>query len=176
MSLNRTLRSKAFQAFTIQLTLLAFTNQLFAASLLLDSSAGKRGQAEYFNSNEDQRLTMKVQLVGGVTSPGVYHLPDNVTLIEALTLAGGTVSTADLGKVHVRRLESGETKTFTYNLADVMSDSKSELPKLKNHDLVLIETKDTSAQSNLVLISTIFGIITSGLLIYVTTNNLTKSK
>jgi hypothetical protein len=171
------MRRRSFRIITIQLTLLSFTSQAFAVGLLSELSGGsKRGQAEYYNTNEDQRLTMKIQLVGGVTSPGVYHFPDNVTLLEALTLAGGTVATADLGKVHVRRFESGETKTFTYNLTDVMSDAKSEVPRLKNHDLVMIETKDTSTQNNLVLLSTIFGIITSGLLIYVTTNNLTKAK
>ena len=161
-----------FYRFIASVLLFVFHVEAVAQSLDLGKSKG-RGQAEYYNSNEEKRLTNQVNLVGGVNSPGVYHFPDNTNLMEAISLAGGYLSNADLSKVYIKRNTDNGLKIYQYNLADSMQDNK-DFPAIRNMDTVLIETQDTSVTSTLTLVATLLGIVSSSLLIYVTVNNLNK--
>src|SRR4051794_33092115 len=106
------MRRTTLTVLSTYLLLFTFTSQCYATSLGLESlGALKRGQSEFFNTNLDQRLTIQIQVVGGVLAPGVYHIPDTSTLIDALSLAGGTNPNSDMSKVHVRRTEGGQFKS-----------------------------------------------------------------
>lgn len=171
------LRTNKLIPIATYLVLLTFSTQCFGVMINTDTlAAGKRSQSEYFNTNLDSRLTVKVQIVGGVGSPGVYHLPDNSTLLEALSLAGGATNNADLSKVYVRRMVGNETKSFQYDLPSLMKDTSKPLPTISNRDTILIEPQSTQASTTLAMVATIMGIISSGLLAYVTINNITKNK
>ncbi|MBI3557052.1 MAG: SLBB domain-containing protein [Deltaproteobacteria bacterium] len=171
------MRRTTFTVLSSYLLLLTFTSQCYATSLGLESLTGlKRGQSEYFNTNLDQRLTIQVQVVGGVSAPGIYHIPDTANLLDALSLAGGTNPNSDLAKVHLRRNEGGQYKTVVYDLAQVLHDTSKPLPALANHDIIMIEPQSQAVSNNLALIATIVGIISSGLLAYVTIHNIQQGK
>ena len=171
------MRRTTLTVLSTYLLLLTFTSQCYASSLGLESLGSlKRGQSEYFNTNLDQRLSIEIQVVGGVGSPGIYHIPDTSTIVDALSLAGGTSPNSDLGKVHLRRTEGGKYKTVVYDLAQVMHDDSKPLPGLMNHDIIMIEPQSAAVGNNLALIATILGIISSGLLAYVTVHNIQQGK
>lgn len=133
----------------------------------LEGASGKRGQAEFFNTNPEQRVMIKLNLVAGVGIPGIYHVPDNTNLLEAISLAGGGASNADLSEVYVRRETPDGTKTFEYNLDSVMKNPKTPFPKLENFDTIYVK-QDNSQQawmSRLTLVSLVLGILSTSALV-----------
>lgn len=171
------MRRSIIHALTAYALLASTASQCFAILINTDTLGNmKRGQAEYFNTNAEQRSTLKVHLLGGVNAPGLYKVPDNANLLEAVALAGGTAPSADLGKVHVRRTVNGELKTLDFDLANLVSDKTRAAPTLANNDVILIEHQSNQISSTLGIVATIMGIISSGLLAYVTINNLSKTK
>lgn len=150
---------------------LIFVHDAFAVDLqLLDDRKGiQRSQAEYFNTNKDQRFEVKVNMVGGVQMPGVYHLPDNTNLLEAISLAGGTVNNADLSNVYVKRPTTGGTfETFHYDLSKMVADKDQHLPPIGDHDTVLVETSNASQNwvLTLTILTTVLGIMATGYVFY----------
>ncbi len=161
---------RALRAISTLLLPLFFGYDAHAAELRL-GDFGKnveRGQAEYFNSNRDQRFEIKVNLVGGVQTPGIYHLPDTTNLIEAISLAGGTVTNADLGNVYVKHPTPSGFETHHYDLSKIISNPEMKFPQITDRDTILIETTNTS--QNLVvalsIIGSVLGILTTGYLFY----------
>jgi len=136
----------ALFSLTLLVNQLVIAPSLAADLKLMDDRKNvQRGQAEYFNMNKDQRFEVQVNLVGGVQTPGVYHFPDNTNLIEALSLAGGTVPNADLGDVRVKRqLPNGTFQTYKYDLRNIVSDEKSPFPVITNKDTVLVNTSNSN--------------------------------
>ena len=171
------MRRTTLTVLSTYLLLFTFTSQCYATSLGLESLGGlKRGQSEFFNTNLDQRLTIQIQVVGGVLSPGIYHIPDTSNLLDALSLAGGLNPNSDMGKVHLRRTEGAQAKSIDYDLTEVLRDTSKPLPALANHDIIMIEPQNQTVSYNLALIATIIGIVSSSLLAYVTVHNIQQGK
>ena len=147
-----------------------FVESAYAIDLRMieDQKRSQRGQAEYFNTNKDQRFELRVNMVAGVQMPGIYHLPDNTNLLEAISLAGGTATNADLSNVYVKRPNQGGTfDTYHYDLSKLVSNKDFKPPVIGDHDTILIETSNPSQTLiiTLSIITTALGIITTGYLI-----------
>ena len=80
-------------------------------------------------------------ILGEVARPGKYQLKSNVTLLQAISLAGGFTPFASRNKIKVLRKEYGEAqaKTFQIRYKDIISGkdaSKNIL--LKRGDTIVI--------------------------------------
>ena len=154
---------------TLSVVLVSFIPPAFAADLHLmeDRRNVERGQSEYFNRNKDQRLEVKVNLIGGVAAPGIYHLPDNTTLLDAISLAGGAVANADLSDVYVKRYTAAGFETFHYDLNEIVANREAKFPPLTDRDTILVKTSNSSQTLAIVLsvIGTAVGVFTAGYLV-----------
>jgi len=81
----------------------------------------------------------KVYVIGKVNKPGMFVVLPRITVLQALSMAGGTNPFADLGDiVIIRHTPKGETKIdFDYN--DVASGKRLEQNiELQSGDVVLV--------------------------------------
>lgn len=60
-----------------------------------------------------------ITVSGQVKKPGSYPLKGELTVLEAISLAGGFTKIAARNKVKVMRLENGEKKTIIVRVADI---------------------------------------------------------
>jgi len=83
---------------------------------------------------------VRIFVTGAVRNPDLYEVPreEPVTVLKAVTLAGGTTDRAALKRVQIIRTdESGERITLLVNLKKV-KQGKAEDPILQRDDLVLV--------------------------------------
>ena len=83
---------------------------------------------------------IRIFVTGAVRNPNLYEVPrsEPVTVLRAVTLAGGTTDRASESKVQVIRTDaSGNRVTISVNLKKVKR-GKAEDPVLKKDDLVLV--------------------------------------
>lgn len=68
----------------------------------------------------------RYSVLGEVRSPGSYEMPqqENVSLLEAISNAGGYTKIADPGKVTVRRTVGGKEEVYQLNAKAMARDSK----------------------------------------------------
>lgn len=78
-----------------------------------------------------QRQIQTVSVGGEVTSPGVFTLPHNqpVTLSQVINMAGGATDIANIKKVTLRRLSSGQV--YTINLKEIIQGKKKDVVLIK---------------------------------------------
>ena len=82
-------------------------------------------------------VEITVNLLGEIKSPGVYKIPANGTLIDALAAAGGWTPQANLKKVLVLRGPAGEKANVTsHDFASMMGGEPA--PLLKDRDTVYV--------------------------------------
>ncbi len=67
-----------------------------------------------------------VYVVGEVTRPGAFPLLPNMTVLRALSGAGGFTRFANLKNIQVLRKENSQTLTFAFNYKDVVRGKHSE--------------------------------------------------
>ncbi len=79
--------------------------------------------------------SQQVQVLGAVGKPGVYPLSGPTTLLDILTLAGGTTETS-AGEVRVQHA-GGEGAVDVVKLDGLLSGTVADLP-LRNGDLVYV--------------------------------------
>ena len=63
----------------------------------------------------------KIYLLGKVTRPGEYPLQKNVTVVQAISLAGGLTEWADASNIRLIRKIKGEQKTFRVDYDAIVS-------------------------------------------------------
>ena len=61
-----------------------------------------------------------VYVTGQVTKAGAYPLGNDMTVLQAITVAGGLLEYADESNIVVLRKENGKDRTFKFNYKDVM--------------------------------------------------------
>ena len=83
--------------------------------------------------------TMRISIGGSVRLPDLYKVPRNhpISLLEAITLAGGTTDRAAEKKVKIIRSTDGNRTSFLVNLRKVKK-GKAEDPLLKDGDMILV--------------------------------------
>jgi polysaccharide export outer membrane protein len=81
-------------------------------------------------------------VIGEVKNPGKFDMPAerDVTLLEAIAMAGGFTKDADITKTKImRRTESGEKETITINVKDVTErNQKDKNIILEGEDMVIV--------------------------------------
>jgi polysaccharide export outer membrane protein len=77
-------------------------------------------------------------VLGGVRKPGSVAVKDNLTLTQAVALAGGIDPVLATNSAHVLRLDKqGKPLNITANLARVMSQEERDIP-LNDNDVVVV--------------------------------------
>ncbi|MHB9025183.1 MAG: polysaccharide biosynthesis/export family protein [Armatimonadota bacterium] len=84
----------------------------------------------------EQEPLARVYVTGHVKNPGAYELPDGGGVLEAITLAGGVLTTPALDQVTIVHSNGANERI---NLTAALVDGKvSENPKLKPGDQVIV--------------------------------------
>ena len=73
-----------------------------------------------------QMSGLRVYILGQVTRGGAYPLVPDMTVMQALSIAGGFTPYANLKKIHVMRSENGTDKIIPVNYKEVISGRKAE--------------------------------------------------
>jgi polysaccharide export outer membrane protein len=68
----------------------------------------------------------RVYVTGEVTRPGAYPLLPNMTVLQALTSAGGFTQFARIKSIYVLRTEGGKQVKHTFNYKDVVNGKRAE--------------------------------------------------
>lgn len=81
----------------------------------------------------------QISVVGQVTKPGKYDMPPekDLTLLEAIAMAGGFTKDAYTKVIKINRIEKGEEKTLKVNANDIMAKGKKDVV-LKPDDVVVV--------------------------------------
>jgi len=83
--------------------------------------------------------SMLIYVIGRVNSPGRFALNTNVNVLQALAMAGGLNRFAKRGKIKIFREESGQTKTFSFDYAEVAKGEAIEQNiHLKRGDVIVV--------------------------------------
>ncbi|HIK26746.1 MAG: SLBB domain-containing protein [Oscillatoriaceae bacterium SKW80] len=93
---------------------------------------------------------LAVTITGEVARPGFYPLQPNISLSEALLIAGGVTPASNLASVKVRRtLATGEVTTQTIDLLTPIK-SATPLPSftLSDGDVIIVPKQDISQARN----------------------------
>jgi polysaccharide export outer membrane protein len=77
--------------------------------------------------------------LGQVTRGGAYPLVPDMTVMQALSIAGGFTPYANVKKVYVMRKENGTDKVYPVNCKEVISGRRTEqnIP-LKPGDTIVV--------------------------------------
>ena len=80
-----------------------------------------------------------VYIIGEVKKPGSYKLYDkDISILEAITMAGGFTPIASPNKTRVIRVEEGEERTIFVRMKDIIKGEKSKDIVLKSGDIVVV--------------------------------------
>ena len=83
----------------------------------------------------------QVSVIGEVKNPGKYELPGEkeMTLMQAIAMAGGFTKFADLTKTKVMRFENGKKKTIVINVKNITErGDKDKDITLQAEDIVVV--------------------------------------
>jgi polysaccharide export outer membrane protein len=86
-----------------------------------------------------QMSSLRIYILGQVTRAGAYPLVPEMTVMQALSIAGGFTPYANLKKIYVMRSENGASKIFPMNYKEVVSGRKPQqnIP-LKPGDTIVV--------------------------------------
>src|SRR5207302_2039567 len=93
------------------------------------------GGAEYFVGGSPG-VNITVNLFGGVSRPGIYHLPENTDVLTLLGYGGGSTERAKLEDVIVRRRKGDGYQTFKLDVSDLLTSNDITNPRVSNGDVI----------------------------------------
>ena len=73
-----------------------------------------------------QMTSQRIYILGQVNRGGAYPLVPDMTVVQALSIAGGFTPFAKLKKIYVMRAENSENKMFPINYKEVVSGRKPQ--------------------------------------------------
>ena len=85
-------------------------------STCLDAGYLKRPQVSIFVKEYNSK---KVFVLGEVQQPGTFSFDDNMTIVQAITLAGGFAPHADRNNASIARLVEGHEQRFKVPVVDI---------------------------------------------------------
>jgi polysaccharide export outer membrane protein len=86
-----------------------------------------------------QMSSLRIYILGQVTRGGAYPLVPDMTVMQALSIAGGFTPYASLKKIYVMRKENGADKIYPVNYKEVISGRKTEQNiQLKPGDTIVV--------------------------------------
>ncbi|MEA3489427.1 MAG: polysaccharide biosynthesis/export family protein [Candidatus Omnitrophota bacterium] len=83
----------------------------------------------------------QVSVIGEVNNPGKFDMPDekDMTLLEAIAMAGGFTEDAEVNKTRVIRVENGKKKTIIIRVKDITEKGEKEKDIiLEPNDIVFV--------------------------------------
>ena len=93
------------------------------------------------------KIHAKVFILGQVRTPGEYELGAALTVLKAITLAGGFTEKADTEKVKLVRTRGEGKETFILNINEMMeSNVKAKDVPLEGGDLIVVEERPIDQQ------------------------------
>jgi hypothetical protein len=102
------------------------------------------GRVANFRFAEPGELTITVNLVGAVRTPGRYEISRSIDLMDLIALAGGWTELADLTNVHINRPgtdgDIGQRTDLKVNLSDFQNISRRYLV-LQHGDFIYVGEK-----------------------------------
>jgi len=86
-----------------------------------------------------QMSSLRIYILGQVTRGGAYPLVPDMTVMQALSIAGGFTPYANVKKIYVMRKENGADKIYPVNYKEVISGRKAEQNiHLKSGDTIVV--------------------------------------
>ncbi|HXY13198.1 MAG TPA: polysaccharide biosynthesis/export family protein [Terriglobales bacterium] len=86
-----------------------------------------------------QMSSLRIYILGQVTRGGAYPLVPDMTVMQALSIAGGFTPFANLKKIYVMRAENGTDKIFPVNYREVIRGRQMEQNiRLKPGDTIVV--------------------------------------
>lgn len=83
--------------------------------------------------------SQRIYILGEVTHAGAYPLVPNMTVLEALSSAGGCTPFAKQTKIYILRVENGQEVRRPFNFKEVLSGQRMELNiLLKAGDTIVV--------------------------------------
>ena len=79
-----------------------------------------------------------VFVFGQVKNPGSYTLEKEVTVLQAITMAGGVTRIANPSKVKIIRVNDGYKENIMINLNEITDGDKSKDVRLRSEDIVVV--------------------------------------
>ncbi len=73
-----------------------------------------------------QMSSLRVYILGQVMRAGAYPLVPDMTVMQALSIAGGFTPYANLKKIYVMRSENGASRIYPMNYKEVISGRKTQ--------------------------------------------------
>ena len=73
-----------------------------------------------------QSNSMNIYVIGKVRNPGRFPIPVDVSVLQAMAMAGGPDKFADTGDIKVFRNEGGKTHIFNFDYDDVVDGKRLE--------------------------------------------------
>jgi polysaccharide biosynthesis/export protein len=87
-----------------------------------------------------QMSSQRIYILGQVARGGAYPLVPDMTVVQALSIAGGLTPFAKQTKIYVMRIEGGENKRFPINYKEVVKGHKLEQNiQLKPGDTIVVQ-------------------------------------
>lgn len=124
---------------------------------------------EYFAGSYPGAMMMKVHVLGGVHSPGVYNVPVNSELSSVLSYAGGPTKDAEFDKVFVKRKKGDEFAVKKINMKKFFENPEESPYRLAPEDHVYISQRQQLISDNtfrgILVISTVIATILSAITI-----------
>lgn len=80
-------------------------------------------------------ISINVEVWGEVRNPGIFIVPPNINVIEAISFAGGPLSSSDLSKVKIVSLGG---KIQVINISSYFKGGKVDIPMISPGDIVIV--------------------------------------
>ena len=81
----------------------------------------------------------QIFVFGEVSRPGPYKLQtQNISVVEAITMAGGPTRLAAPNRTRIVRVENGKERTIRVNVDNVVKGDKRGDVKLRSGDIIVI--------------------------------------
>jgi protein involved in polysaccharide export with SLBB domain len=107
------------------------------ASLLRDKLANGYLKDPNVSVFVETYQSKKISVFGQVQKPGTFNYMSNMSIVEAITLAGGFTPIANKNAITVTRLENGKSNRFVVPVEDV-GEGKAANYLLKPGDIVFV--------------------------------------
>jgi hypothetical protein len=121
--------------------------------------------SEFWVGKDQGKPLITINLISGVKSPGVYHIPIDTNLTQLIAYAGGAKSNAILSEINVRRIADKDVIEFYQYDFDKLLRSGAKMPQLMDRDSV--EIPESLALEKTSQILAIAGPVTSLILSFI---------
>jgi hypothetical protein len=123
--------------------------------------------SEYFYNRSGRDVLSPVKLLGSVSKPGLYHIPDNTNLSTLLSISGGTTPDANTEGIIVRRADGTKIEK------DLFKVVSGDEVKLAAGDMVYVPPKegmfDAPSTNTIMVLTAVVSVVLTGILVNYTT-------